>query len=196
VARAGAARERIFELRCGNMWECGMEAAHADIVLLHTEVPAAAAEQLRATILVRSTGVASRIACRGSAPGATIGRPVFHCRTHMFDFLPAPYLGHRIRAFTLQAMRPGCRFVTYDDAAKAWGRGLGAAPSLTGLHGRHPAAALPFVQLPANVDAADTFHTSWSAVRGHHLYCWQRLACPPANLDGGPHAEESKDALP
>lgn len=54
-------------------------------------------------------------------------------------------------------MRRGARFVTYQDLRSCWRR-----------------SEPPFQQLDANLDETDTFLTSWSSTRGHHLYCYEK----------------------
>lgn len=76
-------------------------------------------------------------------------------------------------------MRQGARFVTYQDLSKHW---TGSPP--------------PFRQLAANEAEEDQFATSWSAVKGHHLFCWEKTG-PPVS----PHVvheeilEESKEGI-
>lgn len=57
----------------------------------------------------------------------------------------------------LEDMRLGCRFVTYQDLRSCWRR-----------------SEPPFQQLDANLDETDTFLTSWSSSRGHHLFCYEK----------------------
>lgn len=58
----------------------------------------------------------------------------------------------------LSNMKIGCRFVTYQNINLCF----------------EQEADIPFNQLPANCDAGDTFVTSWSPTRGHHLFCWEK----------------------
>lgn len=75
-------------------------------------------------------------------------------------------------------MRRGSRFVTYQDLSKHW-----------------PGGNPPFRQLEANVDEADQFATSWSAVKGHHLYCWEKTFEADRAIFGDGGAEETKEAI-
>lgn len=87
-------------------------------------------------------------------------------------------------------MKRGARFVTYQDLSKQrwYGQTMGGEP--------------PFQQLPANVPEGDQFATSWSAVKGHHLFCWVKTAPRTVfgvNGDDGARCsgelEESKEGI-
>uniref|UniRef100_A0A7S1CCX5 DOT1 domain-containing protein n=1 Tax=Bicosoecida sp. CB-2014 TaxID=1486930 RepID=A0A7S1CCX5_9STRA len=80
----------------------------------------------------------------------------------------------------VRQMKRGGRFVTYQDLSKHW-----------------PYSPPPFRQLEANVDESDQFATSWSALKGHHLYCWEKTAeyDRVASGSGELDLEESKEAI-
>lgn len=76
-------------------------------------------------------------------------------------------------------LKRGARFVTYQDLSKHW-----------------PHTPMPFVQMEANVDDGDQFATSWSALKGHHLFCWEKTVDKErAALMCGEEIEETKEAL-
>lgn len=80
-------------------------------------------------------------------------------------------------------MRQGARFVTYQDLSKQqW---YEAAPTP------------PFRQLEVNISESDQFATSWSAVKGHHLYCWEKTTPPTPmhTMDDDREIEESKEGV-
>ena len=100
-------------------------------------------------------------------------------------------------------MKRGARFVTYQDlSSKKW------------YGGCEP----PFTQIPANVSelvspgycsgdglpshsvvvVQDQFATSWSAIKGHHLYCWTKhspLRSSSTNEAESEWLEESKEGI-
>lgn len=122
-------RRRVLEIRCENMWNA-VDVGLADVLIMHTELPAASLTHLR----------------------KTIGR-----------------------------LKVGCRFVTYQDLNPYW---------------RSTKTAAPFDQLDVNIDDADTFLTSWSSLRGYHLFCWEKTAATPAGFRlADEELAESKDAV-
>merc|ERR1711934_931537 len=80
-------------------------------------------------------------------------------------------------------MKRGARFVTYQDlSSKKW------------YGGCEP----PFTQIPANVSELDQFATSWSAIKGHHLYCWTKhspLRSSSTNEAESEWLEERKEGI-
>ena len=80
---------------------------------------------------------------------------------------------------TVALMKPTARFVTYNDPT-VWYSEAADPP--------------PFQQLEANVPESDTFLTSWSTSRGHHLFTWRRVPMlhdktPPPQANAG-HVQE------
>lgn len=85
----------------------------------------------------------------------------------------------KVRRLVRQLKR-GSRFVTYQDLSKHWGE-----------------SPPPFRQLEANIDESDQFATSWSALKGHHLFCWEKTTEYDrfAENSGEMGFEESKEAI-
>lgn len=79
---------------------------------------------------------------------------------------------------TVCEMKREARFVSYQDLHSFWRHGMP-----------------PFEQLPVNVDESDTFPTSWSADRGHHLFCWEKVIATPITMPRASLMEESKEAM-
>mmetsp|Transcript_27084 Transcript_27084/g.63602 ORF Transcript_27084/g.63602 Transcript_27084/m.63602 type:complete len:280 (-) Transcript_27084:42-881(-) len=79
----------------------------------------------------------------------------------------------------VRQMKRGARFVTYQDLSKHWGD-----------------SPPPFRQLEANIDESDQFATSWSALKGHHLFCWEKTI-EHDRFDSGRafEMEETKEAI-
>jgi hypothetical protein len=60
----------------------------------------------------------------------------------------------------LNGMKPGARLLTYEN--------------LTNLYGGSK-IPMPFRQLSINIPEEDRFPTTWSTVRGHHFFLWEKL---------------------
>jgi len=62
----------------------------------------------------------------------------------------------------LNGMKKGARLLTYENLHKTYGS-------------KEVNIAMPFKQLEINVSEEDRFPTTWSTVRGHHFYLWEKL---------------------
>jgi hypothetical protein len=68
----------------------------------------------------------------------------------------------------LNGMKKGARLLTYENLNQCYGNETVPIP-------------MPFKQLAINVSEEDRFPTTWSTVRGHHFYLWEKLTDPHEN---------------
>eukprot|EP00475_Leptophrys_vorax_P039614 TRINITY_DN7182_c0_g2_i1.p1 TRINITY_DN7182_c0_g2~~TRINITY_DN7182_c0_g2_i1.p1 ORF type:complete len:1432 (-),score=401.37 TRINITY_DN7182_c0_g2_i1:62-4357(-) len=68
----------------------------------------------------------------------------------------------------LNGMKKGARLLTYENLHECYANEIVGIP-------------MPFKQLEVNVSEEDRFPTTWSTVRGHHFYLWEKLTDPHVN---------------
>jgi hypothetical protein len=159
------------------MWRvAGDVAAHADALLLHTEIP----DETR----LSAASPLFRL-LQGGLPSG--------CRLLTYHNLHDDWTCRQQRMALARAAAsadaeavaasPGTTFA--DSAVTALGtpattpeaaagEGVAVVASDAGQSVMKPRSP-PFRQLPANVPKTDVFYTSWSPHRGYHLYCWERV---------------------
>jgi hypothetical protein len=166
------------------MWRvAGDVAAHADALLLHTEIPEEARLSAASPLfrllqgglpagcrLLTYHNLTEDWACRQQRMALTRA-----ARASSADAEAATAFAGAASADSARLVAGSVIALSALATAQAAATSGGVAVSVSGASQLATEPPAPFRQLPVNVPESDVFYTSWSPHRGYHLYCWERV---------------------